>query len=181
MATKSEFRKYNKVNTKGETPLHLAAKNEKHDGKIDIEKLLTKGVDVNARNKWGQTKKSSGIDVNSKDINGYNALQSLIAANDGESNNSDDNLPVMSICLPGDDDDDADIFKMPLRVYGHMKKTFSIDLRKSLQALINAGIDVNNQTTFGDGILHLIATREENTPLLKFFYFKFSGNKFEFD
>ncbi|XP_052080116.1 uncharacterized protein LOC127718189 [Mytilus californianus] len=190
MATRSEFRKYNGVNTKGETPLHLAAKNENHDGKNDIENLLTKGVDVNARNKWGQTPlqyaaiagclrnieiltKYSGIDVNSKDINGYNALQSLIAANDGESNNSDDNLPVMSICLPGDDDDDADIFKIPLCLYGRMKKTFSIDLRKSLQALINAGIDVNNQTTFGDGILHLIATREENTPLLKFFISNF--------
>ncbi|CAC5388640.1 unnamed protein product [Mytilus coruscus] len=182
MATRSELRKYNEVNTKGETPLHLAAKNKTHDGKVYIENLLTKGVDINARNKWGQTPlqyaaiagclqnieiltKYSGIDVNSRDINGYNALQSLIAANDGESNNLDDNLPAMNLLSSNN----ADTFEMPLRI----KRTFSSQLRKSLQALVNAGIDVNNQTTFGDGILHLIATRDENTTLLKFFISNF--------
>ncbi|CAC5388634.1 unnamed protein product [Mytilus coruscus] len=182
MATSRKLIKYNEVNTKGETPLHLAAKNKNHDGKVYIENLLTKGEDINALNKWGQTPlqyaaiagclqnievltKYSGTDVNSRDINGYNALQSLIAANDGESNNLDDNLPAMNLLSSNN----ADISEMPLRT----KRTFSIQLRKSLQALVNAGIDVNNQTTFGDGILHLIATREENTPLLKFFISNF--------
>ncbi|VDI31627.1 blast:Ankyrin repeat and death domain-containing protein 1A [Mytilus galloprovincialis] len=182
MATSRKLIKYNVVNTKGETPLHLAAKNKNQDGKVNIANLLTKGEDINARNKWGQTPlqyaaisgclqnieiltKCSGIEINSRDINGYNALQSLIAANDGESSNSDDNLPVMDLLSS----DNADIPELPLRT----KRTFSIQLRKSLQALINAGIDVNNQTTFGNGILHLIATREENTPLLKFFIANF--------
>ncbi|CAC5388650.1 unnamed protein product [Mytilus coruscus] len=160
----------------------IPAKNKNHDGKVYIENLLTKGEDINARNKWGQTPlqyaaiagylqnietltKYSGIDVNSRDINGYNALQSLIAANDGESNNSDDNLHAMDLLSSNN----ADKSEMPLRI----KRTFSIQLRKSLQALINAGINVNNQTTFGDGILHRISTREENTPLLKFFIANF--------
>ncbi|CAC5394680.1 unnamed protein product [Mytilus coruscus] len=187
MATRRKLLKYNEVNTKGETSLHLAAKNKNHYGKVYLENLLTKGIDVNARNKWGQTPlhyaaiagclqnietltRFFGIDVNSRDINRYNALQSLIAANDGESNNSDDNLPERNNYLQDlISSDNADKFEMPLR----MKRTFSIDLRKSLQTLVNAGIDVNNQTTFGDGILHLISTREENTPLLKFFISNF--------
>ncbi|CAG2223028.1 unnamed protein product [Mytilus edulis] len=144
----------------------FSSKNENLDGKIDIENLLTKGADINARNKWGQTPlqyaaiadclqnieimtKYSGIDINSRDINGYNALQSLIAANDGESINLDDNLPVMSTSDTLSSDD-ADIIKMIQRLHGPKKKTFSIDLRKSLQVLVNAGIDVNHQTTFGD-------------------------------
>ncbi|CAC5388637.1 unnamed protein product [Mytilus coruscus] len=153
MATRSKFSKYNDVNTKGETPLHLAAKNKNHDVKVYIENLLTKGVDVNARN--------------NRDINRYNALQSLIA---GESDNSDENLPVVNNYLQDlISSDNADKFEIPLRI----KRTFSIDLRKSLHAFGNAGIDVNNQTTFGDGILHLIATREENTPVLKYFISNF--------
>ncbi|VDI82392.1 serine/threonine-protein phosphatase 6 regulatory ankyrin repeat subunit A [Mytilus galloprovincialis] len=150
--------KDNRVNTKGETSLHLAAKNKNPDGKVTIENLLTKGIDINARNKWGQTAlqyaaiagclqnietliKSPGIDINSIDINGYNALQSLIASIDGESPSFTDNDRLV--------------------------------LRTSLQALVNAGIDVNNQTVFGDSILHLIALQQDNPPLLKFFISNF--------
>ncbi|CAC5394678.1 unnamed protein product [Mytilus coruscus] len=148
----------NRVNIKGETSLHLAAKNKNPDGQVSIENLLTKGVDPNARNKWDQTPlhyaaiagclqnietltRSPGIDVNSRDINGYNALHSLISANDGESPSFTDNDRLV--------------------------------LRKCLQALVNAGIDVNNQTVFGDSILHLIALRQDNPPLLKYFISNF--------
>ncbi|XP_052080119.1 uncharacterized protein LOC127718190 [Mytilus californianus] len=183
MSSSSKRRKYNEVNTKDETPLHLAAKNKNVDGQEYIKNLLSKGLDPNARNKWGQTPlhyaaiagclqnietltKTSGIDVNNRDINGYNALQSMVAANGGESNNSINYLHAMDnyveMLLSSDNPDDIE-----------MPETLNADLRKSLQALVNAGSDVNNQTTFGHGILHLIATREDNTPLLKFFISNF--------
>ncbi|XP_052080115.1 uncharacterized protein LOC127718187 [Mytilus californianus] len=180
--------KYNEVNAKGETRLHFSAKKKNLDGQDFIENLLTKGVDINARNKWGQTPlhyaaiagclqnietltKSPGIDINSRDINGYNALQSLIAANDGESTDSDDDLEDYLFTMENYLDrvqstDDINDIEMP-------EKTLSVDLRKSLQVLVNAGINVNNQTVYGDGILHLIALRKENPPLLKFFISNF--------
>ncbi|VDI53299.1 serine/threonine-protein phosphatase 6 regulatory ankyrin repeat subunit A [Mytilus galloprovincialis] len=189
MSTKSTKCKYKKINAKGETPLHLAAKSINLGGEDSIENQLTKGVDINARNKWGQTPlqyaaiagclqnietltRSPGIDINSRDINGYNALQSLIAAKDGESADSDDDLEDDAFTMENyfervqSLDDMVDV-EMP-------EKKSSVELRKSLQVLVNAGIDVNNQTVFGDTILHLIALREENQPLLKFFISNFS-------
>ncbi|CAC5403395.1 unnamed protein product [Mytilus coruscus] len=181
--------KYNEVNAKGDTPLHLAAKSISLGSQDSIENLLTKGVDINARNKWGQTPlhyaaiagslhnietltKSPGIDINSTDINGYNALQSLIAAKDGESADSDDDLEDDFLTMENylervQSSDDIDDVTMP-------EQKSSVDLRKSLQVLVNAGIDVNNQTVFGDSILHLIALREENPSLLKFFISNFA-------
>ncbi|VDI31626.1 Hypothetical predicted protein [Mytilus galloprovincialis] len=179
MSTTRTQCKYNEVNAKGETPLHLAAKIKNTGGENSIENQLTKGVDVNARNKWGQTPlhyaaisgclhnietliKSSGIDINSRDINGYNALQSLIAGDDGENDYvltfGSYRLRVLSA------DRILDDVEMSEK---------SVDLRKSLQALVNAGIDVNNQTVFGDGVLHLIALRKDNPPSLKFFISNF--------
>ncbi|CAG2223029.1 unnamed protein product [Mytilus edulis] len=108
----------------------------------------------------------------SRDINGYNALQSLIAAKDCESADSDDDLEDDSFTMENylervqSLDDMVDV-EMP-------EKKSSVELRKSLQVLVNAGIDVNNQTVFGDTILHLIVLREKNQPLLKFFISNFS-------
>ncbi|XP_071148967.1 uncharacterized protein [Mytilus edulis] len=179
MSTKRTQCKYNKVNAKGETPLHFAAKDINLKSQNSIKNLLTKGENINARNKWGQTPlhyaatagclhnietltKSSGIDINSRDVNGYNALQSLIAGDNGE---SDYVLKFEGYCLRVLSAD---------RILDDVEMSEkSVDLRKSLQTLVNAGIDVNSQTVFGDGVLHLIALRKDNPSLLKFFISNF--------
>ena len=45
----------NEVNLKGETALHLAAKNNSMGCVLMIETLIAAGANLNARNKWGQT------------------------------------------------------------------------------------------------------------------------------
>jgi serine/threonine-protein phosphatase 6 regulatory ankyrin repeat subunit B len=51
----------NEVNLKGETALHLAAKNNSMGCVLMIEILIGTGANLNARNKWGQTPLQFGI------------------------------------------------------------------------------------------------------------------------
>jgi ankyrin repeat protein len=88
----------NEVNLKGETALHLAAKNNSMGCVLMIETLIAAGANLNARNKWGQTSlhyaaiveskesidcltNATNVDVNAKDANGYSALHCLINSN----------------------------------------------------------------------------------------------------
>ena len=149
----------NDLNAKGETPLHLAARN-KSDGSVKlIEILLLKGGDINCQNKWGQTPLHyaaiadcfdnllrltavPNVDVNIVDLNGYNALHCLIC--------SDEN-PGLNFF--GDTDEEEEV---------------SPGLKQAIHALVKAGTKINSQTKCGQSILQLASTRDNNSPLLKY-------------
>lgn len=148
----------NDVNAKGETPLHIAAMNTSQEGANLIDILVAKGGDVNFQNKWGQTPLHyaavancvenlqkltavPSIDVNIADVNGYNALHCLISSE-----------------LPG-----LDSFED----FEEEVEEVSSDLKKAIDILGKAGTEINSQTKYGKGILHLASTRRDNTSLLR--------------
>lgn len=155
----SQIVEVNEVNAKGETPLHLAARNKSDGGVQLIEMLLLKGGDVNCQNKWGQTPLHyaaiadcfdnlqrltavASVDVNIVDLNGYNALHCLIC--------SDENP---SLKFFGDTDEEEEV---------------SPGLKQAIHVLVKAGTKINSQTKCGQTILHLASTRDNNSPLLKY-------------
>ena len=155
----SQVVEVNEVNAKGETPLHLAARNKSDGGVQLIEMLLLKGGDVNCQNKWGQTPLHyaaiadcfdnlqrltavASVDVNIVDLNGYNALHCLIC--------SDENP---SLKFFGDTDEEEEV---------------SPGLKQAIHVLVKAGTKINSQTKCGQTILHLASTRDNNSPLLKY-------------
>ena len=154
----------NDVNAKGETPLHLAARNKSDAGIKLIEVLLSKGGDINCQNKWGQTPLHyaaiadcfenlprlttvPNVDVNITDLNGYNALHCLICSDENPSLN-----------FFGDTDEQEQV---------------SPDLKQAIHVLVKAGTKINSQTKCGYTILHLASTRDNNSPLLKYIFRSF--------
>lgn len=149
----------NDLNAKGETPLHLAARNTSDAGANLVEILLSKGGDINCQNKWGQTPLHyaaiadcfenllrltavPNVDVNIADLNGYSALHCLICSGENP-----------SLDFFGDTDE---------------QKEISSDLKQAMDVLVKAGTKINCQTKCGHTILHLASTRDDNTPLLKY-------------
>ena len=147
----------NEVNLKGETALHLAAKNNSMGCVLMIEILIGTGANLNARNKWGQTPlhyaaiveskesidcltNATNVDVNAKDANGYNALHCLINSNNAT------NPDIF---------DDANNTTPPV-------------VHEAIRILVQAGTTINAQTKYGHSILHLAAVREDNTSLLHY-------------
>jgi len=147
----------NEVNLKGETALHLAAKNNSMGCVLMIEILIGAGTNLNARNKWEQTPlhyaaiveskegidcltNETNVDVNAKDANGYNALHCLINSNNATN---------------------PDIFD-------DTNNTTSPVVHEAIRILVQAGTMINAQTKYGHSILHLAAVREDNTQLLHY-------------
>lgn len=139
---------------RGDSPLHLAVRWINSKG-VELMNVLTScGADVNIKNKWGQTPlhyavylespnnvafllNQQNIDVNTADINGFTPLH---------------------CCFPFSTESNID------DPYALKEQSTTVDI---VYKLILAGADIKAQTKYGDSILHLIANRDDNTPLLK--------------
>ena len=151
----------NDVNVKGETALHLAAMDASQEGASIVDVLIAKGGDVNKQNKWGQTPLHyaaiadcfqnleklltvPNVEVNIVDLNGYNALHCLISSHEVPS-------------LEEFEDFEEDVEEV------------NPNLKKAVHLLVDAGTSINCQTSpVGNSILHLVSTRKDNTPLLRY-------------
>lgn len=143
---------------RGDSALHLAVRWVDQIGEKLISTLVSSGADINRKNKWGQTPlhhavysgssrnvrcllSRTGIDVNLADVNGYTPLHCCFRFKLDMENIEDSERYSLE-----EGDECLDIVKM----------------------LIHGGANINKVTKYGSSILHFIARRDDNTPLLRF-------------
>lgn len=138
---------------RGDSPLHLAVRWINPKG-VELMNVLTScGADVNLKNKWGQTPLHYAVFVESPNNVAFLLDQESITVNSADING----YTPLHCCFRfrANSNDDP---------YSLKEKSATVDI---IYKLILAGADIKAQTKYGDSILHLIAKRDDNTPLLK--------------
>ena len=163
------------------TPLHIAARSG--DREL-VQALIADGVDVNLKNRWGQTALylaaymsgdmeivqilvDMGADLNVKDKWGYTLLHTAVEYGDKE-------FVTFLISKGGDVNISANLGQTPieLAIFGHHTKIVELLLSKGAEIpplhlalfskdeakakdLIEAGANVNERTPYGTSSLHI--------------------------
>ena len=133
----------NDVNERHETPLHLATSRDTDP--MICEKLIAIGADANALNLWGQSP------IHYAAIN--ESVQAINALLETE---------AIDVTLTDCNGYNA------LHCFVSNTEAYTTEWVNVVQSLIDAGIDINSQTTFGYHVLHRLAGKEDNTEFIKF-------------
>ena len=129
-------------NSTGETALHLACK-EKTDHTMTTM-LIAKGSDVNAVNKWGQSPLHYAALFMSLE-----KIETLVGCKEIELKTDKNGYNALHCLAFACEEDDA-------------------IWRNCVTKLVEAGIDLNQQTAFGQSILHIVCNKLENINLLQY-------------
>nr|XP_034319107.1 putative ankyrin repeat protein RF_0381 isoform X1 [Crassostrea gigas] len=145
----------------GDSPLHLAVRWINSKG-VELMNVLTScGADVNIKNKWGQTPLHYAVFLESPNNVGFLLDQQSIDVNAADINW----YTPLHCCFR-------------LGAYSNIENRYFLKENSTLveivDKLVPAGANIKAQTKYGDSILHLIAKRDDNTPLLKHIFVNYA-------